>query len=198
MPTQHKVKKGETLLSIARHYGLLPETVWNDPSNAELRRKRKDPDVVQAGDVVVVRGRMLKEESGSTEQKHLFKRKAGLGLVIRLDMDPGQAPNRGERFVLASADGSYRAEKTVKDDLVPGDRYLDLHYSGLHKQKSYTLQVIAAEGDTPETIFENVPYGELAGLSGVSGSGTEQAVGQSTEEDAPYPEEPDEERAPPG
>ncbi len=88
----------------------------------------------------------------------------GKGLWVRLDIDPAAASSCDDRFILFSTDNSYRSEKTVKDDQVPGDKSVDLHYSELAEDKSYTLHVIASAGATPRPVFENVPYKELAGL----------------------------------
>lgn len=44
-----------TISGIAAHYGIRSwQTVWNDPHNASLRAKRKDPKHIQAGDTVYV------------------------------------------------------------------------------------------------------------------------------------------------
>jgi hypothetical protein len=193
MPTRRQVNPGESLVSIARENGLLPETIWNDPANRGLAARRKDLDAVQPGDEVVVPDRRKKEETAATEQKHRFRRKENRGLVIRLEMEPGKKAGEDDRFVLSGADGSYRMEKTVKDDQIPGDQYLDLHYSGLRPKKKYTLQAIPAGGGNPETVFENVPYEDLAGLSGQGQSEVQESSPSSPQGDAPYPDEPDEE-----
>ncbi|MBI2900818.1 MAG: hypothetical protein HYY17_11595 [Planctomycetes bacterium] len=85
-------------------------------------------------------------------------------LWVRLDVDPNDASNRSDKFVVLASDGSYRQVKTVKDDKVPGDRYVDLQYTGLYEDLSYTLQV-EEPGAAPYRVFENVPYSGLAGLS---------------------------------
>ena len=192
MPNRRRINPGESVVSIARESGLLPETVWNDPANRGLAARRKDMDAVQPGDELVVPDRRKKEETAATGQKHRFRRKENLGLVIRLEVEPGKKPAEDDRFVLSGSDG-YRREKTVKDDQIPGDRYLDLHYSGLRPKKKYTLQVIPGGGGDPETVFKDVPYEELAGLSGKSQSDGEGNSPSSPQGDEPYPEEPDEE-----
>jgi hypothetical protein len=196
MGTRHEVEKGESILSIAQEYGLLPDSIWNDPANDELRKKRKFADRLSAGDIVFIRDKKTKEESGSTEQRHRFKKKGGLGVMIRLDVDPNDASTHDDRFILESTDGTYRVEKTIQDDLVPGDKYLDLHYSGLHRDKSYRLEVVASGDSAPEIIFENVSYQELANLSPRAEGGDWEEGEPSNSEDVSYPEEPDQDENP--
>jgi N-acetylmuramoyl-L-alanine amidase len=51
------------------------DTVWADPANAELRRKRTDPNVIFPGDVIVIPDLIAKSENGSTEALHRFRLK---------------------------------------------------------------------------------------------------------------------------
>jgi hypothetical protein len=83
MPTKHKVKQGECISSIAERYGLFPESIWEDPANAELKNKRKDPNILYPGDVVVIRDIKAKEESGDTEKRHRFRKK-GVPATLRI------------------------------------------------------------------------------------------------------------------
>jgi hypothetical protein len=165
MPTEHKLRKGEGLSAIAQKYGLRPETIWNDQANAGLRGRRKNQETLYPGDSIVIPDKITKKESAPTGNRHRYVVMEIVGLVIRLDIDPSDASTHDDRFVLRSTDGSYRNEKTVKDDQVPGDKYLDLHYTGLRKTKRYTLEVIASEYAQPQIIFEKIPYAELCGMS---------------------------------
>jgi hypothetical protein len=99
---KHKVKAGECIASIAFKYGFFPESIWNDPKNRELKDKRKDPNVLLAGDTVYVRDKEAKEESCAAEQRHRFKRK-GVPEKLRL------------QFLLA--DGSPRKDEPYELDV---------------------------------------------------------------------------------
>ncbi len=68
-----KVRQGDSIASIAERFSLLPESVWNDPANAELKSRRKDPSVLMPGDEVVVRRKEMKEVSISTGNRHQFR-----------------------------------------------------------------------------------------------------------------------------
>jgi type VI secretion system secreted protein VgrG len=86
-------------------------------------------------------------------------------VVIRLDVDPSDASSLDDRFVLESTDGSYHSEKMVKDDNLPGDAFTDLRFTGLSRERSYTLKAFTSADAEPTIIFESVPYDQLAGLS---------------------------------
>jgi hypothetical protein len=55
MADWHKVKKDETLFSIAGQYDFLSyETLYNDPLNAAPRSKRSNPDILFPGDEIYI------------------------------------------------------------------------------------------------------------------------------------------------
>jgi N-acetylmuramoyl-L-alanine amidase len=57
MPIRHFVQQGDCLSRIARRHGVKDwRTVWQAPENAELRRKRKNPNILFPGDIVSVPG----------------------------------------------------------------------------------------------------------------------------------------------
>jgi hypothetical protein len=92
MPT-HVVAQGECTSSIADAAGLSWETVWNHPDNAELREKRKDPNVLYPGDELFVPDVQVKWESRPTTKRHTFiKKTAKVTIHLRvLDADKPRA-----------------------------------------------------------------------------------------------------------
>ena len=76
MAEYYVVRQGDCIDSIAYDHGFFWQTLWNHPENAELKRKRKDPNILKEGDVVYIPDLRAKQESASTEQKHRFVRKA--------------------------------------------------------------------------------------------------------------------------
>lgn len=116
--TRHVVQQGECVSSIAARYGLFWETVWNDPGNAQLKKLRRDPNVLLPGDVVVVRDRQLREESRPTDAKHSFVRK-GVPAKVKLRLvNLRQEPRPGVSYI-ADIDGE------VRSGVSDGDGYIE-------------------------------------------------------------------------
>ena len=92
MPT-HTVKQGEHISSIAEQYRFLDyRTIWDNPNNAALKQKRKNPNVLFPGDQLFIPDKQYKKVDRSTGQTHRFKIKAQtvmLRLVLRdLNSEP--------------------------------------------------------------------------------------------------------------
>jgi hypothetical protein len=52
---RHEVRRGETLISIARQHKIRDwRTLWDAPENRELKHKRTSPNQIRPGDVVVI------------------------------------------------------------------------------------------------------------------------------------------------
>lgn len=83
----HFVKQGDYLSKIAKQHGFADwKTIWNDPQNADLKKKRQNPNVLYPGDKLVIPEKKEKQESGATEQHHKFKakhKKLMLRLVLK-------------------------------------------------------------------------------------------------------------------
>lgn len=90
MSTTHLVQQGEHLIGIAALYGFRDfRTIWEDPSNSELKEKRGNPNVLQPGDVVVIPDKKPKSFDRPAGQSHKFRVKVqDLTLRLRiLDFD---------------------------------------------------------------------------------------------------------------
>ena len=88
---------------------------------------------------------------------------AGTGdFKVRLEIDPADAREADDKFVLKGAHG-FEKTLTIKDDQVPGDKFVDLHFEGIPRGESLTLEIHDSNGQ--HVMFENVPYGELAHVS---------------------------------
>lgn len=75
MAVRHAVQQGDCLYSIAAEYGWFPETLWEQPENAALKKRRGKGDVLCPGDVVVIPDRRQRVEKVRTGARHLFRRK---------------------------------------------------------------------------------------------------------------------------
>lgn len=75
MSKSRTVNQGECIESIALEEGFFPSTIWNHPLNIELRNSRKQHDVLNPGDALVIPEREPKEVNRGTDQKHRFVRR---------------------------------------------------------------------------------------------------------------------------
>ncbi len=67
----HVVRQGECLSKIAHQYGIKGwKSLWDDPKNEKLRKKRKSPHVLHPGDEVVVPGTKVHEIVRVTDATH--------------------------------------------------------------------------------------------------------------------------------
>lgn len=73
--------------SIADRYGFRDyRTVWDDPSNAELKQKRVNPDVLFAGDRVTIPDKEQRVEDAETTRRHRYvARSTRTFLRLRID-----------------------------------------------------------------------------------------------------------------
>ncbi len=115
---KYTVKQGDCISSIAFAHDLFPETIWDHPGNADLKKKRKDPNALFPGDQVVIPEKEQREEQCEADQKHRFRRK---GVPERLRMqfvDEDDKPRKAVPYVLAIKTKSGRPVplKTGKTD----------------------------------------------------------------------------------
>src|SRR5712672_2083666 len=94
MPS-HTVQQGEHLSKLAQQFGLRDyRTIWDDPQNAELKKKRVNPNVLLPGDILFIPPKKEKVETRPTTNIHVFKLNAPklmLRLVVR-DFDNQPLP----------------------------------------------------------------------------------------------------------
>lgn len=118
MPRQHRVRQGEDLTSIAIRYGFNPQTIWDDSANSELKRLRKNPNILMPGDIITIPDKRDREESGGTESRHSF---VALGrtrtLKLELKNDEGEA--------LANCDYRLRIDETWREGSTDGNGQLN-------------------------------------------------------------------------
>lgn len=103
MPRTHKVEQGDTIASIARPHGHLPETIWNHADNAKLKAQREDPDVLNPGDMVAIPDVTTKSVTLSTGQRHRYVRK-GAYVVVRIRLLVEDEPQSGVNYTLKVGD----------------------------------------------------------------------------------------------
>ena len=97
MAKDYVIRQGDCISSIAFRNGFDWITLWNEPANAELKERRKDPNLLFPGDVVHIPDLRLKEVDRPTDQCHSFKvknvpAKLRLRLLGAEDEDQSAAP----------------------------------------------------------------------------------------------------------
>lgn len=114
----YTVRQGDSTSSIAFRHGLLPETIWDHPSNADLKGRRADRNVLHPSDMLFVPERRERDESGATEERHSFRRKGvPETLRIRVMKYEGEAPQDGQAEdgqAARSSSGGCRARPVEK------------------------------------------------------------------------------------
>lgn len=99
MAINYEIKQGDCISSIAFEHGFFVDTIWNHPTNAKLKDKRKDPNVLMPGDVVFVPDKRLKEVSEPTNQVHKFRCK-NTPEKLRLQLFVENEPRANEEYEL--------------------------------------------------------------------------------------------------
>lgn len=73
---QHIASDTDCIQSVAFQYGFTPEYLWNHAQNAELRDRRRNLNILFAGDEIHIPDLREQEYDRPTEQRHRFKRKS--------------------------------------------------------------------------------------------------------------------------
>jgi hypothetical protein len=119
----YTVAQGDCLSSIGAKFGFAPDTLWNLGENAELKLKRKDPNVLYPGDVVFVPDLRVKEVSCATDQSHKFEKK-GVPAKLRIRLLDDQQPRANIPYQLQidgkSISGTTDGDGYIEQPLPPG------------------------------------------------------------------------------
>jgi N-acetylmuramoyl-L-alanine amidase len=97
MSTEHVVRHGECISSIADRHGLFWQTVWS--ANPKLKETRADPNRLAPGDVVIIPDRQAKHESCACDQRHRFKRK-GTPAKLKIVLEEDGVPLKNAAYLL--------------------------------------------------------------------------------------------------
>lgn len=92
------VAAGDCMASIADARGFFWRTLWDLPDNVELKRARRDPNVLMPGDRVTVPPLRVREHEGAVDRRHCFRRR-GVPEKLRIQfLDHAQRPRAGVPF----------------------------------------------------------------------------------------------------
>jgi N-acetylmuramoyl-L-alanine amidase len=121
-----EIRDGDCLLNICTQEGFFWETVWNHPNNGELKRKRKNLNILKKGDKVYFPDREPKEESVPTDKRHRFCLKGNPARFAVTLLDLGK-PRANEKYILqvdgrTLAEGKTDANGGLSEPIPPGAR----------------------------------------------------------------------------
>lgn len=97
------VSPGDSVPSLSKDAGHFWKTVWDHPENADLKAKRKNPNVLNPGDEVFIPEIELKQVDKATDQKHKFKLK-GEAVKFKLKLMMMGEPRKNEPYTLQVED----------------------------------------------------------------------------------------------
>jgi len=91
------VMEGDCISSIAKQFGFLWKTIWD--ANPELKELRKSPNVLYAGDVVIIPAKGDKFYDRPTDNTHKFVLK-GIPAKLRLIVERHNVPLANRKYIL--------------------------------------------------------------------------------------------------
>jgi len=113
----YEVKQGDCIASIACEHGFFPDTLWNHPENAQLKKLREDPNILLEGDLVHIPDKRRKEVSGATENRHHFRRKGVPEMLQLVLQDQHDQLRVGLEYVL-TIEGNHHEGVTGADGVI--------------------------------------------------------------------------------
>jgi hypothetical protein len=123
----YRVKAGDCLSSISNRTGHLWQTVWNHPSNSDLKQSRGDPHLLLPGDQVFVPPLRKRVEDAATDKKHTYVRKSNLAklrIVVKdLDEPVASQPyslNVDGQWFSGTTDGDGQIEEEIRPEAKKG------------------------------------------------------------------------------
>ncbi len=111
---QYVVVQGDCLSSIAYRFGFKWQQLWDDAQNGDLRKRRKDPNILYVGDVVYIPEVTPREETRPTNATHRFQITMELAKV-RMRLMYASEPRAGEIWEFL-VDGKSVHHGTIDDD----------------------------------------------------------------------------------
>ncbi|HAJ79172.1 MAG TPA: hypothetical protein DCO75_05325 [Fibrobacteres bacterium] len=131
-----------------------------DGGRAEAKWTIKDPN--NAGGKLDLQFEALAKDKNSGKKEIKI---AGSSFTVRLNIDPDKPESQDDTFTLYSTDDAktYKQKLTVKDDKVPGDNCLDLEFTGIDRNLSYSLEINSGKEGGEYLLFEDTSYEELHG-----------------------------------
>lgn len=150
----HVTVAGDSIPSIAHDAGHFWETIWNYPDNADLKAKRKNPNILAPGDEVAVPPIRLKDFSCGTDARHSFKRK-GVPAKLKMQLFLLGEPRRNEPYTLI-----------LDDDIIKGttDGDGNLEHFIKPNSKGGVLKLNGGKEEYPVRVGHLNPIDTISGI----------------------------------
>jgi N-acetylmuramoyl-L-alanine amidase len=127
----HTVQQGECLVRIAAQYGFRDyHTVYDDPGNADLRKKRPNPNTLFPGDIVFIPEKVEKKQPAATTKVHKF-RVAGSQRILRIVVEDLDGKKLAAKAYEIEIEGKVTAGVTGADGLIEQPIPLDAENGSL-------------------------------------------------------------------
>lgn len=117
MSKVHVIEAGECLTSVAYREGFYPDSIWDHASNADLKKLRKEPNALLAGDRLVIPDKGEKREPCATGKRHEFRRR-GVPARLRLRLMNVETPRKDLAYRLTIDDAIVIEGKTDGDGAI--------------------------------------------------------------------------------
>lgn len=141
MAIDYEVQQGDCISSIAYEYGFFWETIWNHPNNAQLKKERKDPNILAPGDLVFIPDKRLKDVRRPTEQMHRFRLKS-VPAKLRLQLFEGETPRANQAYELRVSNRKFTGNTNARGVLtesIPPDAEEGELIIGPHRERYVLL-----------------------------------------------------------
>ncbi len=168
MAKKHEVRQGESLLQLAYEGGFDSwKRVWDDPANAELRERRKDPQVLLPGDEVMLPPKTVEpRESCPVDKVHRFRlTRPRAWLNLRMLDDEGE-PLAGADFEL-TVDGEVHTGSTDDAGTISVEIRPNAHHAWLKlrlEEADFSFEAPVALGHLDPADSWSGALGRLANL----------------------------------
>jgi Putative peptidoglycan binding domain len=157
---EHVVQPGETLVGIAEETGHFWQTLWDHPANAELKRVRREPNVLLPGDRLTIPPLETKTVRCATGRVHTFRRKGVPVKVTFQVLAPEGRAFAGKSYTLEVGRHSYSG---TTDDNGRVEHFV------MPAAKQGTLRVTLEEEGYPDVVEWTLEIGALQPVESVAG-----------------------------
>ena len=161
----YEVQQSDCLSKIAKDHGFTWKKLWDYGPNAELKAKRKNPNILMPGDVVYIPKIEEKKDTKDVDKLHKFKRKKEQAL-LRVQLLIGGTPLKEKKCTLVvqtPVGKSERPGKTDKQGNVEIEGSKDIKLPG--DARLAWLRV----GEPPNEFIYRLSLGELSPYDEVQG-----------------------------